>query len=72
MTSVAIDPNLRRVVRFLAVLNLTYFGIEFAVARVIRSVSLLADSIDFLEEASVTRMRGTRKREREAAPVTLC
>ena len=28
-------------------------GIEFAIARVIGSVSLFADSIDFLEDASV-------------------
>jgi Co/Zn/Cd efflux system component len=33
-------------------LNLAYFGVEFAVARVIGSVSLFADSIDFLEDAS--------------------
>jgi Co/Zn/Cd efflux system component len=36
-----------------ATLNLAYFGIEFAVARAIGSVSLFADSIDFLEDASV-------------------
>jgi Co/Zn/Cd efflux system component len=53
MTFVAADQNLRRVVRLVAVLNLAYFGIEFAVARVIGSVSLFADSIDFLEDASV-------------------
>ena len=53
MTSVAIDNNLRRVVRLVSVLNLAYFGIEFTVARVIGSVSLFADSIDFLEDASV-------------------
>lgn len=53
MTLAATDPDLRRVVRFVAVLNLAYFGIEFAVARVIGSVSLFADSIDFLEDASV-------------------
>src|SRR6202023_90443 len=35
------------------VLNLGYFGIEFAVARAIGSVSLFADSVDFLEDASV-------------------
>ena len=44
---------LRRVVRLVAVLNLVYFGIEFAVARAIGSVSLFADSIDFLEDASI-------------------
>jgi Co/Zn/Cd efflux system component len=45
--------NLRKVVIIVAVLNLAYFGIEFAVAAAIRSVSLFADSIDFLEDASV-------------------
>jgi Co/Zn/Cd efflux system component len=35
------------------VLNLSYFGIEFTIARAIGSVSLFADSIDFLEDASV-------------------
>ena len=34
-------------------LNLGYFGVEFAVAVAIGSVSLFADSIDFLEDASV-------------------
>lgn len=34
-------------------LNLSYFGVEFAVALTIGSVSLLADSVDFLEDASV-------------------
>lgn len=46
-------PALRRVVRLVALLNLGYFGIEFAVAVAIGSVSLFADSIDFLEDASV-------------------
>jgi Co/Zn/Cd efflux system component len=53
MTSAAVDHHLRRVVRLVAALNLAFFGIEFAVARVIGSVSLFADSIDFLEDASV-------------------
>ena len=44
---------LRRVVQLVALLNLGYFGIEFAVAVAIGSVSLFADSIDFLEDASV-------------------
>jgi len=42
-----------RAVRVVALLNLGYFGIEFAVARAIGSVSLFADSIDFLEDAAV-------------------
>jgi Co/Zn/Cd efflux system component len=45
--------NLRQAVRVVAVANLAYFGIEFAVALMIGSVSLFADSIDFLEDASV-------------------
>jgi Co/Zn/Cd efflux system component len=47
------NESLRRVVRAVAILNLTYFGVEFAVGRAIGSVSLFADSIDFLEDASV-------------------
>ncbi|HWX50610.1 MAG TPA: cation transporter [Roseomonas sp.] len=53
MEEVAAGPNLRRVVRRVATLNLGYFGVEFAVALAIGSVSLFADSIDFLEDASV-------------------
>jgi Co/Zn/Cd efflux system component len=47
------NANLRRVVIVVAVLNLAYFGVEFSVAIAIGSVSLFADSIDFLEDASV-------------------
>jgi Co/Zn/Cd efflux system component len=36
-----------------AVVNLAYFGVEFAVALAIGSVSLFADSIDFLEDTSL-------------------
>ena len=43
----------RRAVLAVAALNLGYFGIEFAVALSIGSVSLFADSVDFLEDASV-------------------
>jgi Co/Zn/Cd efflux system component len=45
--------NLRKTVTIVAILNLLYFGFEFWVARNIESVSLFADSIDFLEDASV-------------------
>ncbi|MDE1920424.1 MAG: cation transporter [Candidatus Omnitrophica bacterium] len=45
--------NLRKVVIIVAVLNLTYFFVEFAVAKMIGSVSLFADSIDFLEDTSL-------------------
>lgn len=47
------DGDLKRVVLIVALLNLGYFGVEFAVALSIGSVSLFADSIDFLEDASV-------------------
>lgn len=47
------NQALRRVVLWVALLNLAYFGVEFVTARVIGSVSLFADSIDFLEDASV-------------------
>lgn len=40
-------------VRLAALLNAAFFGIECAVALHIGSVSLLADSVDFLEDASV-------------------
>jgi Co/Zn/Cd efflux system component len=53
MASRIIDASLRRVVRRVALLNIGYFGIEFAVALIIGSVSLFADSIDFLEDCSV-------------------
>jgi Co/Zn/Cd efflux system component len=46
-------PALRRVVAIVAALNLAYFGVEFAVALAIGSVSLFADSVDFLEDTSV-------------------
>ncbi|MGH8137071.1 MAG: cation transporter [Steroidobacteraceae bacterium] len=47
------NASLRKIVIIVAVLNLAYFGIEFVVALTIGSVSLFADSIDFLEDASV-------------------
>lgn len=53
MSISASDRPLRRIVALVAALNLGYFGIEFAVALAIGSVSLFADSIDFLEDASV-------------------
>jgi Co/Zn/Cd efflux system component len=46
-------PALRKVVIVVAILNLAYFGVEFAVALAIGSVSLFADSVDFLEDASI-------------------
>jgi Co/Zn/Cd efflux system component len=49
------DPSraLRQAVTLVALLNLAYFGVEFAVATAIGSVSLFADSVDFLEDASI-------------------
>lgn len=53
MAAMTSDDLLRRAVRLVAILNLAYFGVEFLMARAIGSVSLFADSIDFLEDASV-------------------
>jgi len=53
VTTAETGHDLRRAVRRVALLNIAYFGIEFSVARVIGSVSLIADSIDFLEDASI-------------------
>ncbi|KXV73641.1 cobalt transporter [Acetobacter malorum] len=47
------NPLLRRAVALAAALNLAYFGVEFVVALHIGSVSLLADSADFFEDAAV-------------------
>lgn len=49
----AVNKALRTIVIVVAMANLAYFGIEFTVARLIGSVSLFADSIDFFEDASV-------------------
>ena len=45
--------SLRQTVLLVAFLNLAYFGVEFGVAIAIGSVSLFADSVDFLEDASI-------------------
>jgi len=47
------DDALRRTFRLVVLLNIAYFGIEFAVAVAIGFVSLFADSIDFLEDSSI-------------------
>jgi Co/Zn/Cd efflux system component len=47
------DGDLRRVIALVATLNAAYFGVEFGVALEIGSVSLFADSIDFLEDAAL-------------------
>jgi Co/Zn/Cd efflux system component len=45
--------RLRRIVLVVAALNLSYFFVEFTVALVAGSVSLLADSVDFLEDTAI-------------------
>jgi len=47
------SKRLRTAVLWVAVLNLAYFGVEFTTALAIGSVSLFADSVDFLEDASI-------------------
>ena len=46
-------PGLRPVVARVAGLNLGYFCIEIAVALAIGSIALIADSLDFLEDAAI-------------------
>lgn len=53
MTENSSASGLRRVVLTVALLNLGYFVVEFASGLAIGSVSLFADSIDFLEDTSV-------------------
>lgn len=48
--------SLRRAIAVVALANIAYFGVEFAVAARIGSVSLFADSVDFLEDASVNTL----------------
>lgn len=45
--------SLRRVVLVVAALNLAYFAVELTVALRIGSVSLYADSVDFLEDTAI-------------------
>ncbi|MET3665013.1 cation transporter [Caulobacter sp. 1776] len=47
------SPAFRSAVRLVALLNLAYFAVEMVVALRIGSVSLLADSADFFEDAAV-------------------
>lgn len=53
MTAETMNAGFRRAVLIVAIANLAYFGIEFVVAVSIGSVSLFADSVDFLEDTSV-------------------
>ncbi len=52
-SSTPTSAAVRRAVAWVAALNLAYFFVEFTVARTIGSVSLFADSIDFLEDTAV-------------------
>ncbi|MBM6546765.1 cation transporter [Janibacter sp. YIM B02568] len=45
--------RLRRVVLIVAALNFAYFWVEGSVALLVGSVSLAADSVDFLEDAAI-------------------
>ncbi|HQT42631.1 MAG TPA: cation transporter [Halothiobacillus sp.] len=47
------QSTLHRAIIWVAVLNFSYFWVEFAVAQSIGSVSLFADSIDFLEDTAI-------------------
>ena len=47
------EAGFRRAIGWVAALNLGYFGVEFAVAVAIGSVSLFADSVDFLEDTAL-------------------
>lgn len=73
----ATDAALRRTVAVVALLNLAYFGVEFGVAQRIGSVSLFADSIDFLEDTAVNLLIlmalgwSTRARTRVASLLAL-
>ena len=51
--------TLRKTVIIVALLNFAYFGVEFTVAIAIGSVSLFADSVDFLEDASLNLLIAT-------------
>lgn len=49
----SLNADLASAVKFVALANLAYFGVEFAVALAIGSVSLFADSVDFLEDTAI-------------------
>jgi Co/Zn/Cd efflux system component len=52
-SGLAVSAGLRRAVLIVGLANFAYFFIEFGAAQRIGSVSLLADSVDFLEDAAV-------------------
>lgn len=50
------EIHLRSVIASVAILNFSYFWVEVSVALAIGSVSLFADSIDFLEDTAVNML----------------
>ena len=50
---IGLGDNLRRAVAWVLVLNLFYLAVEFTSALYLGSVSLFADSIDFLEDSFI-------------------
>lgn len=52
-TNAPLPSGLISAVKFVAAANLAYFGVEFAVALAIGSVSLFADIVDFLEDTAI-------------------
>lgn len=53
MDALAADRRFQSTLWLVVGLNLAYFGVEFAVALSIGSVSLFADSVDFLEDMAL-------------------
>jgi Co/Zn/Cd efflux system component len=53
MSPRSIPADLRKIIAVVALANLAYFAVEYSVAVAIGSVALFADSIDFLEDASI-------------------
>jgi Co/Zn/Cd efflux system component len=53
MTSFSFHHDMHRTLWVVALLNLLYFGVEITSAWLLQSVSLFADAVDFLEDASV-------------------
>jgi Co/Zn/Cd efflux system component len=45
--------ELRKTVAIVSILNFFYFVVEFTFAQILGSLSLLSDSLDFLEDASI-------------------
>jgi Co/Zn/Cd efflux system component len=45
--------SLRKTVLLVASLNFAYFTVEFAYGRILGSIALISDSVDFLEDAAV-------------------